>query len=109
MHPQEVREEVGVVAPEVLKEFRVFVESQELTDDLDGEHFRVAQRWGGSPSSQAPEASDAVVDEAEDGHDEGAKIHESEDLLLASVGLGATERREVFSLAQVIKETCTRG
>jgi hypothetical protein len=31
MHPQEVREEVGVVAPEVREEFRVFVEPQELT------------------------------------------------------------------------------
>ena len=75
IYPHQVREEVNVVAPEVGKELRIFVESQELTDDLDGEHFRVAQRWGGSTLSEAPEVSDAVVDEAEDGHDEGVKIH----------------------------------
>jgi hypothetical protein len=51
MHPQELREEVRVVAAEVREELRVFVESQELTDDLDGEDFRVAQRGGGSATS----------------------------------------------------------
>ena len=34
---------MSVVAPEVRKELRVFVESQELTDDFDGEHFRVCR------------------------------------------------------------------
>ena len=33
MHPPEVREEVGVVAPEVRKELRVFVYPQELADE----------------------------------------------------------------------------
>ena len=66
---------MSVVAPEVRKEFRIFIESQELADDLDGEHFRVAERWGGSACSETPEISDAVVDKAEDGDDEGAKIH----------------------------------
>ena len=78
MHPPEVREEVGVVAPEVRKELRVFVYSQELADELDGEHFGVEERRGGSARSQSPEVGDTVVDEAKDGHDEGAKIHESE-------------------------------
>jgi hypothetical protein len=76
MHASEVREEMGVVVPKVRKEFRVFIESQELADDLDGEHFRVAERWSGSTCSETPEFSDTVVDETEDGHDEGAKIHE---------------------------------
>ena len=76
MHPQEVREEVGVVAPEVRKEFRVFIESQELTNYLDGEHFGVAERGSGPAPSEAPEFLESVVDEAEeDGDDEGAKIH----------------------------------
>jgi hypothetical protein len=66
---------VNVVAPEVGKELCIFVEPQELTDHLDGEHFRVGERWGGSTLSEAPELSDAVVDEAEDGDDEGVKIH----------------------------------
>jgi hypothetical protein len=109
MNHQEVREVVGVVAPEVGKEVRIFVESQELADDLDGEHFGVAERWGGSTCSETPEISDAVVYEAEDGYDEGVKIHESEDLLLASVGLGTTERREVSHFIQPFGETCTWG
>jgi hypothetical protein len=75
MHSPEVREEVGVVAPEVSEEFGVFVEPQELADDLDGENFRVVERWGGSPFSEAPEVLESVVDEAEDRDDEGAKIH----------------------------------
>jgi hypothetical protein len=75
MYVQEVREVVGVVAPEVGKEFRVFVESQKLADDLDGDDFGVAERGGGSAPSEAPEVGNAVVYEAEDGYDEGAKIH----------------------------------
>ena len=46
MHSREVREEVGVVAPEVGKELRVFIESQKLADDLDGDDFRVAESVG---------------------------------------------------------------
>ncbi len=76
MHPPQVREEVGVMAPEVGKDLRVFVESQELSDDLDGEDLRVAQRGGRSALSEISEVSDAVVDETEDGNDEGARIHE---------------------------------
>ena len=72
MDASEVREVVGVVAPEVREEFRIFVESQELTDELDGEHFRVGESWGGSAASDAP-LFETVVDEAEDRDDEGAK------------------------------------
>lgn len=109
MHMQEVREEVGVVVPEVGNEFRIFVYPQELAADLDGEHFGVAQRWGGSASSEAPEVLESAIYEAEDGDDEGAKIHESGDLLVASVGLGATDRREVSFFIQPFKKTCKRG
>ncbi len=64
----------------------------------------------GGRSTLANAASfEPVVDEAEDADDEGAKIHESGDLLFASVGLVATERREVFSLVQALKETCIWG
>ena len=75
MHTCEVREEVGVVAAEVQKECPIFIESQELTNYLDGEHFRVRKRRSRFARSETPEVSDAVVDEAEDGNDEGAKIH----------------------------------
>jgi hypothetical protein len=109
MHSPEVREEVGVVAPEVSEEFGVFVEPQELADDLDGEDFRVGERGSGSAGSEVSEVLESVVDEAEDGYDEGAKIHESEDLLLTSAVLGATERREVSLFIQPFGETCTWG
>jgi len=47
MHSREVREEVvGVVTPEVGEELCIFVESQELTDDLDGDDFGVAESVG---------------------------------------------------------------
>ena len=72
MHTSEVREEVGIVPTEIRKEFFVFVESKELTDDLDGDDLRVKERRGGSALSQAPGVLDAVVYEAEDGYDEGA-------------------------------------
>ena len=61
MHMHQVREVVGVVAPEVGKELRIFVYPQELTDNLDGNDFRVAERRGRSALSEAPEVSDAVV------------------------------------------------
>jgi len=75
MHPQEVREEVDVVAPEVREEFCVFVEPQKLTDDLDSEDFSVAERGSGSTLSEASEVLKSVIYEAEDRNDEGAKIH----------------------------------
>jgi len=75
MHVQEVREEMGVVAPEVRKELRVLVYPQELADDLDSEDFGVAERGSGSAPSEAPEVLESVIYEAEYGYDEGAKIH----------------------------------
>jgi hypothetical protein len=83
MHSREVREEVGVVTPEVGEELCIFVESQKLTDDLDGEDFGVAERGGGSACSEASEVGYAVVYKAKDGDDEGVKIHESRDLVAA--------------------------
>jgi hypothetical protein len=75
MHTSEVREEVGVVVSEVSKGFCVFVETQELTDDFDGEGFGIAERGSGSTRSETPELSNAIVDEAEDCYDKNAKIH----------------------------------
>jgi hypothetical protein len=110
MHTFEVREEVGVVASEVRKEFRVFIEPQELTDDLDSEYFAVAESRSGSAYSEAPELSDAVVYEAEDGHDEGAKIHKKKTSTTSLwCYLANTERREVFSLAQVFTRNLHTG
>jgi hypothetical protein len=101
---------VGVVAPEVGKELRIFIESQKLANDLDGEHFRVRERGGGSAPSEAPEVLESVIYEAEDGYDEGAKIHKKKTSATSLwCYLVNTERREVFSLAQVLKEKPAHG
>jgi hypothetical protein len=76
MHLPQIRKEVGVVASEVGKELRVFIESQELSDDLDGEDFRVGECGSGSTCSEAPEVLDMVVYEAKDRDDKGARIRE---------------------------------
>ena len=47
MHLQEIREEMGVVAPKVGEEFRVFVEPQELANDFDGDDFGASERVHG--------------------------------------------------------------
>jgi hypothetical protein len=79
---------VGVVAPEVRKELRIFVEPQELADDLYGDDLGVKERWGGSALSEAPEILESVVDEAEDGYDEGgAKIHKKTSATSGAIGL----------------------
>jgi hypothetical protein len=98
MHPQEVREEVSIVAPEVRKEFCVFVEPQELTDDLDGKDFRVAERRSGTTCSEASEGSDAVVYEAEDGYDEGAKIQQKTSATSGASGTTSSVGRSSVSL-----------
>src|SRR5215213_2716451 len=86
MHLPEVREEVGVVAPEVRKELGVFVEPEELTDDLDSQYFRVTERGSGSAFSEAPVALETVIYEAEDRDDEGAKIHRKTSAASGAIG-----------------------
>jgi hypothetical protein len=61
MHSPQVRKEVSVVSAEVGKELCVLVYPQKLAYDLDGEDLRVAQRWGGSATSETTEILDAVV------------------------------------------------
>jgi hypothetical protein len=108
MHLPKVREEVSIVAPEVLEEFGVFVEPEELTDDLDGEHFRVAERGSGSACSEAPEVHESVVYEAEDGYDEGAKIQEKTSATSGAIELTPSVGRSSV-LLKASKKTCTRG
>ena len=88
MHPQEVWEEMSVVAPEVGKELCIFVESQKLANYLDGEHFRVKERGSRPACCEASEILESVVDEAEDGYDEGgAKIHKKTSATSGAIGL----------------------
>lgn len=61
MYQPKIREEMGVVSPEVRKEFSVFVKPQELTDELDGEDFGVEECGSGSARSERPEILELVV------------------------------------------------
>ena len=75
MHLAEGGEPFAVVAAKEEVDVLVGVETKELSDDLDGEDLRVGELGGGSTASDALPL-EPVVDEAEDGYDEGAKIHE---------------------------------
>jgi hypothetical protein len=75
MNLAECREPCTVVPSEVAIECLVGVYSEELTDDLDGEDLRVGEPGRRSTTSKA-QPLEAVVHEAKDSHDEGAKIHE---------------------------------
>ncbi len=51
----------------------VSIELQELADDLEGKDLCIRELGCGSAATDASPV-ETVVDEAEDGHDEGAKI-----------------------------------
>ena len=103
------REPLPIVALEVGVETLLGVDPQELAYDLHRQHFRIAKFGLGATSPQLLLPHKLVIHLIENGYDEGVKIHESRDLLLASVGLDATERREVSLFIQPFAKTCTRG
>ena len=110
MHQQGFQEEVeGVVASEVLEELCDFDYSQELADNPYGETFRVAQRWGRSPSSEAPEILEWVVYEAEDVATMKVLRSIRKPPLRLWCFWADTKRKENFCVTQVFKETCTSG
>jgi hypothetical protein len=106
MYLLECGEPFAVVTAEEAVEVLVGIEPKELPDDLYGEHLGVGELGAGTALTNAA-SLESVVDEAEDGHDEGVKIQEKTSF--TPVGLVATKRREVFSLVQALKETCTQG
>lgn len=75
MHLAEGREPLAVVSSEVSVECLVGVEPQEFADHFDGEDLRIGKLRSGTALADAP-PFELVVDEAKDGDDEGAKIHE---------------------------------
>jgi hypothetical protein len=62
----------------------VGVEAEELPDDFHGEDLRIGELRGGSTASDAPPL-EPIIDEAEDGDDEGAKIQEKTSVLFGAV------------------------
>ena len=77
MDLKKCREPFTVVPSEVAVECLVGVYPQELADHFDGEDLGVGELGGRAALAVASLAAlEPIVYEAEDGHDEGAKIHE---------------------------------
>jgi hypothetical protein len=94
--------------PEVAVERPVGVQSEKLPDDLDGQDLRVRKLRSGTAPSNTP-TLEMIVDEAEDANYEGAKIHERKTPFCSRwIGAPPSVGRSYF-VAQVLKETCTRG
>ncbi len=69
-------EPIAVMPSEVTKDCLVGgVHAEELSEELDGDDLRVGE-LGNWPALANTATLEPVVDEAEDGNDEGAKIHE---------------------------------
>lgn len=80
-----------------------------IAEDLDGQDLRTGEVRLRTALAQLGFPFEPVVDELENGDDEGAKLQVSRDLLLTSAALGATERKEVSLFIQLFQETRTRG
>jgi hypothetical protein len=109
MYLTESGEPLAVVPSEEQVDALVGVEPQELTDDLYGEDLGVGELGYGSALTEPAPSFELIIHQTKDSDNEGAKFHESEDLLLFSMDWSTTESREVFYVTQAFKETCTRG
>ena len=100
MHFPQGRKPLLVVALEVGVEALLGVDPQELAHDLHRQHLRIGKRGLRSASTQLLLLlHKPVIDLAENGDDEGAKI-QGRRPPFASAGLVATERKEVSSFLQ---------
>ena len=76
----------SVVPAEEEVDALVGVYAEELSDYLEGENLRVRKLWRRAALTNAA-TLEPVVDKAEDGDDEGAKIHEKTSVTFSVVGL----------------------
>jgi len=74
MYLAEGRKPFSVVTAEEEVDSLVSVDAEELSNHFDSEDLRVGELWSGTALAKAM-PFEPVVDKAEDGHDEGAKIH----------------------------------
>jgi hypothetical protein len=83
---KEGREPLAIVASEVAVERQIGIDAEELAYHLDGEDLGVGELRSRTALSDASIFfSKPVVDETEDGNDEGVKIHERRPPSLRSV------------------------
>jgi len=99
----ECRKPLAVVPPEEEVDGFVGVYAEKLADDLDGEDLGVGELRSGAAPTDTP-AFDSVVDEAEDGHDEGAKIHEKK----TSAACGAIESTPSVGRSSLLLKSSTK-
>jgi hypothetical protein len=97
MHLLESAEPLCVVPSEEEVDALVGVEAEELSDYLDGEDFRVGELGRRTALANAT-IFEPIVDEAEDGHDEGAKIHKKASIPFGAIGLTPSVRGSSPSL-----------
>ena len=101
-------EPLSVMLSEVTEDCLVGVEAEELSDELDGDGLRIGE-LGGRPALANTAALEPVVYEAEDGYDEGAKIHKKK----TSATSGAIESTPSVGRSSLwlnsSRETCTSG
>jgi hypothetical protein len=91
------REPLCVMTPEVVKDSLVGVEPYELADDFDGEDLGIGEPRGGAALSEGS-VFEPLVDEAEDGYDEGAKIHKKTSYVSGVIGSTLRVRRSSLLL-----------
>jgi hypothetical protein len=99
---------LSVVTSKIVVEALLSVYSQELTDDLDGQHFRVAKLGRRTALARRLLSLKPIVGHAENGDDEGAKIH-YRDLLYACWLESPPNVTGVSAAPQLLRKTCTRG
>jgi len=90
-------EPLGVMPAEEEVDVLVGVHPEELSDELNSEHLSIRELGGGSAASEAA-PFEPVVHEAEDGHDEGAKIQEKTSVLFGAIRLTPSVGRSSLSL-----------
>ncbi len=87
----------------------VGVHTEEPSNDLGGEYFRVGELWRMAALADG-DPLEPLIYKAEGGYDEGAKRPNREDLRHVRCCWANPERsREVFSLAQALKRNVLTG
>src|SRR5918995_2364848 len=106
----EGRKPFAVVSAEEEVDTLVGVYAEELSDDFYGEDLCVGELRSRTAPADATLLLEPVVYEAEDGHDEGAKIHKKKtSVTLGAIGLTPSVGRSSPWLNSSREKTCTWG
>jgi hypothetical protein len=101
-------EPFGVVPAEVGVEAPVGVDAEVLTHDLDSQDFRVRELGGRTALAQLLLLK-PIVQKAENGYDEGAKIHARDPLCVSSAAWNTTEHSGGLGLFSTFQRNLHTG